>query len=142
MNRYCNSVRYREENNIWNDYRKISSNFCEYYYRLWDQNFPSITNLYSNDAKVNFMSKNVNSVHELLNHVKGQGIWNFDHTSIHGACQLMNEHTILINVYGNICINCIPYHQKYTETLIIRRDIWNRWFITNSIFRIIPDSPF
>lgn len=136
------SFRYQDSDNIWNNYNKISSGFCKYYYHLWDQNFPSIINLYSNNAKIYFLNRNVTNVHGLSNCIRIEGIWKFDHLSIYGTSQLLDCDTILINVFGNISINCVPYHQKFTETLIIKRNMWNKWFIINSIFRIIPDSPF
>ena len=123
---------------IQNYYQKISSEFCKYYYCLWDKNFPLIGNLYSNDIKITFLNRNMNGILQLINYVKTQGIWKFNHGIVSGTSQPIDNNTILINIVGEIAINDSPYYHKYTETLIIKRNIWGDWYITSNIFRLVP----
>lgn len=128
--------------NIWNCYQKISTEFCRCYYRYWDDDFPLIGNLFANDIKITFLDKQFGNINQLVNYVKNEGIWKFEHTSIYGISQPLDDNTILINIYGCIAVNNTPYYRKFTDTIAIKRDIWDNWYIINSMFRLIPDVVF
>ena len=128
--------------NIWNSHQNISSEFCNHYYQLWDNNFPMVGRLYSRDIKITFLEHPMNSFDQVIHYVKSQGIWKFEHTSIHGSSQPLDDNTILINLISSVAINNTPYYRKCVESIIIRRNIWDQWYITNSLFRLIPESIF
>jgi hypothetical protein len=139
---YQGSSRPPEVPSIWNCYQKISTEFCRQYYQYWDNNFPLIGNLFANNIKITFLDKQIGNINQLIDCVSNEGIWKFEHNSIYGISQPLDDNTILINTYGYISFNRAPYCRKFTDTIVIKRDIYENWYIINIMFRIIPDTVF
>lgn len=127
---------------IWSCHQNISSEFCRQYYQYWDNNFPLIGNLFANNIKITFLDKHISNINQLINFVRAEGIWKFEHSIIYGISQPLDDNTILINSYGFIAVNNTSYYKKFTDTIVIRRNICDNWYIINIIFRIIPDTVF
>lgn len=124
--------------NIRNQHSVISSEFCKNYYGTWDNNFPMIRNLYSEESMISFLGNEFHSFDQVFDWVKSQGIFRFSHLNITGTSQIINNNSILINVTGTINIQGYygSFNHYFVETLIIRNGC-NRWHITNSLFRLV-----
>lgn len=122
---------------IRNCHEKIAYNFCRYYYKLMDMNLHSIRSLYINTPYITYLGNKFNNYISLLNNIKNHGISKFEHIQFTGSSQPLNDSTILINIIGTITVNNSIYWRQYNETLIIKRDIWDNWYIINNIFSLI-----
>ena len=115
---------------------QIAKDFCQYYYHLWDTNFPLINNLYTNDSKITYLEREFNNFNYLLNYIKYvDKIYRFDHISVTALSQIIDNNTILINVVGVIAVNDICF-RNFNESIILKRNVWEKYYITNSIFRL------
>lgn len=124
--------------NIKDCYEKVASDFCQNYYRIWDNDFNMICKLYISSPMITYLDMKFNKVYYLINYIKNsQGICKFDHINFKGTGQPLDENSILIQITGTITVNNSIHWRKYTETLIIKRNIWNTWHISNSIFSLI-----
>ena len=128
--------------NIYHSYYQIGTEFCKYYYQLWDNNFPLIGNLFDKNIKITFLGNHFNNITSLVNSNRNYGIWSFSHSNIYKQYQPIDDNTILISAFGTLCINNNNYYRKFSETIIIRRNIWGNWFITNLVFQLIPETLF
>ena len=125
--------------NIYNSYYQVGTDFCKEYYQKFDNNLPLIGRLFDKNVKITFLGNHFNSITSLINYNKQYGIWKYKHGDIYKQYQPLDNHSILISSFGTISINDSVYYRKFTETIIIRRDIWGNWFITNLIFQLIPE---
>jgi hypothetical protein len=133
------SSRLQPLSNILESYQKISYDFCRQYYHYWDNNFPYIGNLFSDNIKITFLDKHLRNISQLVECAMTDGIWKFSHGNIYGISQPLDDNTILINTYGTISINDTLHYKKFSETIVIRQNLYCNWYITNIIFHLIPD---
>ena len=119
-------------------YQKIAFDFCKYYYRIWDTNFPMIKDVYSNNPNITYFDQNFNNINSWYNYINNyQGVNKFEHINFKGTAHVLDSSRILIHVTGTITANNSIYWKKYSETIVIRKNIWDKWYITNSIFKLI-----
>ena len=126
-----------EKNNIRNYYQIISFEFCKYYYRLCDTNFNMVGSLYVNNPKITYLDQRIGNFNGLADYINSRGIYKFEHISFNGTSQPLNDSTILINIVGTITVDNSIYWRDFTETIVIRRNIWDKWYITNSISQLL-----
>jgi hypothetical protein len=128
--------------NINSCYHKIATDFYKYYYNLWDSNPLLIKDLYNNQnnqnnqTKITYMGYVFNNFNSLIYYLRSIKIYKFDHLSTCVTSQPIDDNTILINVTGTIAVNSI-FFEKYSETILLNRNIWNNYYITNSMFSLI-----
>ena len=125
-----------QPNNTEPEYKKISREFCQYYHQLCDSNFPVLFQLYSTNPKITYFQKEYNNFDSLMEYIKKEGIFKFHHTSVSHQSQPLNKNSILIHITGKISINNNIEYKTFSETIIIKKDTWNKYYITNSIFNI------
>jgi hypothetical protein len=123
---------------IRNNYNSIGLEFLKYYYRLWDNNFPAIGNLYCDNPAITYLDIDYTNFNNYMWSIRNQGIYKFSHWNYNWKCQPINNNSILIAVTGNISTNDSIYCRKFTETIIIQRDIFDNWYILNTIFQLLP----
>ena len=115
------------------NYIEVTERFVKHYYQLWNTNQNSIKDLYGLGACITYLGNKYNNFHHILNYLTLIGIKKLTFDNLKFTSQPLGEDKILINIWGNVTSNGIHY-RKFTETIILYRDIWNRWYITNSIF--------
>ena len=119
-------------------YKKIAFDFCNNYYRIWDTNFPMIKDVYNNNPKITYFDRNFKNINTWSNYINNyQGVNKFEHINFSGTAHVLDRSNILIHVTGTITVNNSIYWRKYSETIIIRKNIWDKWYVTNSIFKLI-----
>lgn len=125
-----------------NNHHKISSEFCKLYYHYFDNQPSLLFALFDNNSKINYLGHIGFGFGGLASYINQNRIWSFEHVGITGTSQPLDNNTILINIIGTVSINKEPYYHKFTETLIIKQNIWGNWYIVNMIFRLIPNTIF
>lgn len=122
---------------IRSSYQKLSLEFCQYYYRLCDTNFPSVGDLYANSACITYFNSNFGNFDAYLNYVKNiHGIYKFDHHSVQMVSQPLDDNSVLINTTGSITANGSVYFRKFMEIIVLKRDMWGKYYVTNSVFKL------
>lgn len=120
-----------------NNFRKVSADFCKLYYEMWNNNPSNIKMLYDNTKITYSSSLPLNSEKEFLsfdsyfNFLK-TFMYKFEILNYKYISQPLSDDNILITVTGNINTN--NFNKKFTETIIIHKNMWNKYNITNSIF--------
>lgn len=122
------------------NFRNISNDFCKLYYEMWNNNPSNIRGLYVN-PKITYSylgsEKEFLSFDSYFNFLKSfiYKLQILDYKYITQPFdQDLNSSNILISISGNININFI--NRKFTETIILSKNVWNKYNITNSIFKI------
>lgn len=137
MHRHQGLMGGSEMTDIRSSYKKIAFSFCQHYYQTWDTNFPMVSKLYISNPKITYFETKFNNIHSWVNYIKNfQKVWKFEHINFSVTAQPLDNNTILIQVSGTITVNDNVYWNRFSETLIIQRNIWNKWYISNSIFHL------
>ena len=118
------------------EYQKIAREFCQYYHQLCDNNFPALFQLYNNNPKITYFNQEYTSFDKLLEYIRRGGIFKFHHSDVSHRSQPLSKNNILIHISGKISINNNLNYNRFSETIIIKKDGWNKYYITNSIFNI------
>ena len=116
-----------------NDFRKVSSDFCKFYYEMWNNNPSNIKTLYDN-TKITYLEKEFISFDSYFNFLK-TFVYKLEILNYKYISQPVGDDYILINVTGNVSMNY--FSKKFTETIILRKNMWNKYNITNSIFTLL-----
>jgi hypothetical protein len=119
------------------EYQKVAREFCQYYHQLFDNNFPNLSQLYSNNPKITYFQNEYTSFDSLMSFIKNQGIFKFHHIGIAHKAQPLTKNSILIHISGKISVNNNLDYKNFSETVIIKKDSWNKYHITNSIFNLL-----
>nr|QBK89026.1 MAG: nuclear transport factor 2 domain protein [Mimivirus LCMiAC02] len=140
------------------NYKNITKKFCEMYYPLFDNNFFALEKLYKPKSLFLFIDEDLvgfNSVkHKMLN----SNIQKFIHHKINVSSQPIGTNSILITTNGTVDIVCSSntriddffndimstytgfgnhiYSCKFFETIILKRNNNNKFYIYNTIFSI------
>ena len=125
-------------NNLYvlNDYKKISENFCKFFYEQFDNNFQTLCHIFLQDALITFMDKEFVGVNGISSYLYENNIYKFEHQVVNGCSQPIDCNTILINTWGHIVLNDTFCTIPFTETFILIKKNSYRFFIKNWIFRM------
>lgn len=117
-------------------YREIANAFTNYYYRIYDNNFSELHNLYianpcityGDDEFIKFMD-----LHDKVRYT--YSIYKYTHTDLIYTAQPFND-GILINISGSLSIN-YGLSKKFNETIMLVKNNSNIYYISNSILKLI-----
>ena len=118
------------------NYSDVTERFVTHYYRLWNTNYSSIKQLYTEIPCITYLGNKYNNFDHVLNYLTLIGVKKLAFDNLKFTSQPLGEDKILISIWGNVTSNCIQY-RKFTETIVLHRDIWNKYYITNSIFSLV-----
>lgn len=113
------------------DFRKIAADFCSMYYYFWNTSPYSLKTLFNNE-KITYDNKEFTSFDAYLNFLKNQ-IHKIEFVNFKFISQPLEKSSILINISGVVNINFIP--KKFNETIIIHKNLWEKYYIVNTIIR-------
>lgn len=119
------------------EYKKVAKEFTQYYHHIFDNNFPALFQLYSNNPKITFFQNEYTSFDKLMEFIKKEGIFKFHHVGITHTSQPLTKNSIMIHISGKISVNNSLDYKGFSETIIIKKDSWNKYYITNSIFNLL-----
>jgi len=120
------------------NYEQLGIEFCKFYYKLFDDDFPSLGKLYIDDPRITFRDEKFRGFDELKWRVYDNKIWSFTHHEINGNVQPIDNDSVLICTYGVISANGSITRHKFNETLLLSRNRSNgRFYIHNSIFNLV-----
>lgn len=114
------------------DFRKITSDFCTYYYNIWNTNPILLKDLFEKDPRITHSNKEFISFDSYLIYLQ-RIIMEMKYLNYQCVGQLLGKYHILINVIGTVNINEIV--RKFNETIVLHKDLWEKYHITNSIIR-------
>lgn len=119
------------------NYRMITEEFCKYYYKLFDNNFLQLNEIYQADSFFTFLDEEMIGFCNLVEKIKQYNIQKFTHQTINVNSQPIGERTLLINTCGKLSVNdsMIQYH--FSETILLQRDDNNRFKIHRSMFKLM-----
>ncbi len=135
--------------NIKENYKNITKKFCEMYYPLFDNDFFALNKLYKPNSLFLFINENLvgfNSVkHKMLN----DNVKKFIHHEINVSSQPIGTNSILITTNGTVDIiyfndimstyldfNNHTLSCNFSETIILKRNNDNKFYIYHTIFSI------
>ena len=148
------------ENNCYNNlidikanYKNITKKFCEMYYPLFDNNFFALEKLYKPNSLFLFIDENLVGFNMVKRKMLNSSIHKFIHHKINVSSQPIDTNSILITTNGTIDIVCSPnpkvddffndvnfynhtYLCNFSETIILKRNSDDRFYIFNTIFTI------
>lgn len=120
------------------NYEQLGVEFCKFYYKTFDDDFPSLGKLYIDDPRITFRDEKFRGFDELKWRVYDDKIWSFTHHEINGNVQPIDNDSVLICTYGVISANGSITRHKFNETLLLARNCSNgRFYIHNSIFNLV-----
>jgi hypothetical protein len=120
------------------NYEQLGIEFCKCYYKMFDDDFPSLGKLYIDGPRITFRDDKFGSFDELKWRVYDNKIWSFTHHEINGNVQPIDNDSVLISTYGVISANGSITRHKFNETLLLCRNRSNgRFYIHNSIFNLV-----
>lgn len=118
------------------DFRLIAEEFSKYYYTTYDNNFLELSNLCIPNTLFTYLDTELIGFNKLLEKIRYENIFRFNHKEIHINFQPVGNSGILISSHGTISLNDSIFENKFTETILINRDDNNRFYIVNSIFKL------
>jgi hypothetical protein len=119
------------------NFRKLTEEFCKFYYSTYDNNFPELENIYKYESIFTYLDEEFTGFSSVLQRIKQYNIYRFTHHTLHINAQPVGDRTILINVDGTISINDSSTQQKFDETIILQRDNENHFSVYHTIFKLI-----
>jgi hypothetical protein len=120
------------------NYEKLAFEFCRFYYNMFDNDFPSLQNIYVKTSYITFRNEKFGTFVDLKWKVYDNKIWSFTHHEIHGNAQPVENDAVLISTYGIISANRSLTKHKFNEILLLQKDNCNgRYYIQNSVFNLI-----
>lgn len=118
-------------------YKQIAEKFLELYYVTYDSNFQNVANLYASNPCITFADEEFLRFSDLSRKITHDyKIFLFQHKNITFNAQPINERTLIINVTGELYVNAFD-GGKFNETIVLTRDDTNRYYVTNTIFKVI-----
>ena len=141
--RFTWSTKYNSRNstiNVRDNYKKITQKFCEHYYHQYDKNFPSLGYLYKPNSMFTFIDTNIIGFRNLCKKLQSNGIYKIVHHNVNVCSQPMGADAILISVNGTLTTNNNFSPSNFTETIILKKDPDNRFYIYQTIFNILDDN--
>ena len=136
-NTSSNNAFSNNQNDVRNNYEKLGEEFCKYYYSMFDQNFPGLSSIYIQNPCITFQDDKFASFEEFNRRMHNEGIWSFTHHEIKGNSQPVGQDGLLVTVTGTLSKNASLVRHRFKETVLLHRDGNNRFFIHNSIFKIL-----
>lgn len=126
------------ESSAYDKYKEIGDSFCNQYYSTYDSNFEDLSQLYKGNSCFNYLGDEIvgfaNIVDKIKNHYK---IFKFCHVIKTVDIQPIDRITIIILVSGSVITNMTKTENNFIETIVLKQDITNSFYIHNTIFRII-----
>lgn len=119
------------------NYRRITEEFCKYYYFLYDTNFFQLNGLYLPDSYFTYLDEEFVGFNSLYEKIRQNNIYKFTHHKMNITSQPVGEKTLLIMTTGCLTINDSIFQQKFAETILLQRDDNNNFFVNRTIFRLI-----
>ena len=119
------------------NYKKIGEDLLTYYYNCYDGDLSMMRHMYLATAQFTFRDCEFFGFDNWLNLLKRNGIYKFTHHVIHSTIQPLNKSELLVLVHGTLSVNNSSGFDRFTETLIIRRDAHNKFYICNTIFSLV-----
>lgn len=123
-------------NFIRNNYKKITEEFCKYYYNLYDSNFEKISDLFISDILITYLGDELTGYSKYYTKIRQHGIYKFCHHKIFVTSQPVSNKFILININGTVTVNDSFIPNKFIETILLGRESNNKFFIYNLIFKL------
>ena len=121
-----------------NNYEQIGTEFCKFYYKMFDDDFPSLRKIYIESPKITFRGDNFRDFDELKWRVYDNKIWSFTHHTVNGNVQPIDNDSLLISAYGVISANNGITKHKFNETLVVCRNRSDgKFYIHNSVFNLV-----
>lgn len=121
-----------------NNYEQLGIDFCRFYYKMFDDDFPSLAKLYNEYAEIIFRNDKYTNFDQLKWRIYDNKIWSFTHHEINGNVQPLDNDSLLITTYGIISANSNITKHKFNETLVLCRNRSNgKFYIHNSIFNLL-----
>ena len=118
-------------------YTTIAMNFCNFYYTNYDNNFASLTALFSDNAHITFQGEEFLGFNNYITKLKQFSIVRFKHDTVNCVVQPITPDKIMISSHGYIHINNATNKHVYIETLVLQKDIFNNFSIVNNIVKIL-----
>ena len=137
--RFTWSTKYNYNNSVRDNYKKITQKFCEYYYPRYDQNLPNLRHLYKPKSVFTFINTNIIGFHNLCKNIQSKGIYKIIHHDINVCSQPVGDDAILISTNGTLTVNYNNSPSKFTETILLKKDPDNKFYIYHTIFNILND---
>lgn len=119
------------------NYQVVSDKFIDYYYHQWNTNYPLIKNLYSGNVCITYFGNKYNNFDNVLQYLITNKVNKLDFNNFKSFAQPLGDDKILIHILGSVCTNGNIFYRKFSEIIILQRDIWNKYYIINNIFSLV-----
>ena len=119
------------------DYKQTAYDFCTQYYTNYDHYLHELASLYTPDAQFTYQNSEFTGFNNFLLKIKETGSTKFVHQDMNITAQPIGPGQMVIVVLGLITINNTIFPMKFTETLVLQRNEFNRLQIVSSIFKLI-----
>lgn len=120
------------------NYKNIAGDLLTTYYNTYDSNFPELARMYYSDSQFTYREYEFFGFNNLLSLIKDKyNVFKFTHTIMHATVQPIGKTDLLVSVHGSLSVNNMTHSDKFIETLLIRRDDDNKFYILSTIFKIV-----
>lgn len=119
------------------DYKRIAEEFCLEYYTLYDNNIESLQKLYHPEAKFVYLDHEFISFHNWSNALRCNNYYKFTHNDMSINVIAVNNLNLLITITGTMIVNNSCLEQKFTENILLQKDVGNNFYICTTIFKFL-----
>ena len=121
------------KNNV--DYKKISNDFCNIYYKTISNSINSTSHFFDENCKFTFLGEECVGFNNYLIKLQNKSINKLIYNINFCDSQCIGSKSVLINTTGKVSTNGINYF-NYSELFILVKKN-NNYFIKNNIFRLV-----
>jgi len=119
-------------------YRQIVDDFVKLYYQTYDINLNELGKFFFNNCLILFLDEELIGFNNYLLKLNQYGINKFTHYNLKINAQPVSDNIILINVSGIISANNYHITNKFTETILLTKNLDdNKFYISNLILRLL-----
>jgi len=119
------------------NYKQIGEELLTAYYNSYDSNITGMSHIFHSNAQFTFRGYEFFGFNNWLELLKRNNIYKFTHHIMHSIIQPLSKSELLVITNGTLSVNNTLSFDKFTETLIIKRDTQNKFCITNVVFCLI-----
>jgi len=119
------------------DYKQTAYDFCTQYYTNYDHYLYDLSSFFTQDAQFTYQDSEFTGFNNFINKIKESGSTRIVHQDMNITAQPIGPGQMLIVVLGLITINDSIFPRRFTETLLLQRNEYNRLQITSTIFKLL-----
>ena len=117
-------------------HKQTAEEFKRTFYSIFTCNSPNYVTYFHPSAQITYNDVDIIGAGHLIEALKMNGISKLSFSRVHISSQALNESVMVMNVTGSVSYNDSIFSNRFTETIVLSRDNYNKGLITNYIFKL------